>query len=160
MDDSYQHASIARVRLRACEDFTAKKGIDMKTDYGEALTPKDYPLLASRGFIAFRLRPGMTRQRLNRSLRRQEKIMRAFGYRANHAEAPCNQERKCERCNYCIITGLTDGKTYKPFYHWCAEMGQPVCPGGWCPRGQCGWGPVVQVLRGSMSSLAHSKLPS
>ena len=126
----------------------------------DTLTPKDYPMLASKGFITFRLRPGMTRQRLNRSLRRQEKIMRAFGYRTNHTEAPCNQERKCERCNYCIITGLTDGKTYKPFYHWCAEMGQPVCPGGWCPRGQCGWGPVVQVLRGSMSSLAHSKLPS
>ena len=160
MDENYPHASIARVRLCACEDLTAKKGIDMKTDYGEALTPKDYPLLASKGFITFRLRPGMTRQRLNRSLRRQEKILRAFGYRTNHNEAPCHQDTRCDKCNYCIISGITDGKAYKPFYHWCCEMGQPVCPGGWCPRGRNGWGPVIQVLRGDMRSLPSSRTAS
>ena len=135
-----------------------RKDIKMRMP-DRTLTPADYPELASRGFIAFRLRPNMTRQRLDRALRRQNKILKAFGYRTNHKEAPCNQDRRCEKCNYCIITGLTDGKSYKPFYHWCAEMGQPVCPGGWCPRGQCGWGPVVQVLRGQMSSIPSSPQP-
>lgn len=120
------------------------------------LTPADYPQLASRGFIAFRRRPTMSRQKLNRALRRQEKILKAFGFRANGATAPCNRETRCDKCNNCIITGLTDGKTYKPFYHWCQMMGQPVCPDGWCPQGRCGWGPVVQVLRGQMTSLPGS----
>ena len=60
----------------------------MRQNDNNALTPNDYPLLASKGFITFRLRPGMTRQRLNRSLRRQEKILRAFGYRGSHTAAP------------------------------------------------------------------------
>ena len=132
----------------------------MTQNDNDALTPQDYPLLASKGFITFRLRPGMTRQRLNRSLRRQEKILRAFGYRASHTEAPCNRDTRCDQCNYCIISGITDGKAYKPFYHWCSEMGQPVCPGGWCPRGRNGWGPVIQVLRGDMRSLPSSRTAS
>jgi len=120
------------------------------------LTPADYPELASRGFIAFRLRPNMTRQRLDRVLQRQEKIRKAFGYKIGNTTMPASRETRCERCNNCVITGLTDGKDYKPFYHWCQMMGQPVCPDGWCPSGCKGWGPVIQVLRGQMSSIPSS----
>ena len=135
-----------------------RKDIKMRMP-DRTLTPADYPELASRGFIAFRLRPNMTRQRLGRVLRRQEKILKAFGYRVSEKPDTSKSEKRCELCNNCIITGLTDGKTYRPFYFWCGMMGQPVCPDGCCPRHCNGWGPVVQVLRGQMSSIPSSPQP-
>jgi len=117
------------------------------------LTPDDYPELARQGFITFRRRPRMTRHKLDRLLRRQHRILTAFGYTANRANQSSSPEQRCENCNSCIITGLTDGKQFKPFNHWCLTTSQPVRPDGHCPKGSFKWGPIIQVLRGQMTSI-------
>lgn len=147
---SYQ-SSLARAPC-ACVRENHQGEFDMASRYDRKLTATDYPYLAQMGFIAFRKRPGMTIGKLERVLRRQNKLLAAYNYLAHPEKSnPTNEnDVRCENCNNCIITGISDGTSISTFSHWCSEIGVPVCANGRCPRGRAGWGPIIQVLKGQM----------
>lgn len=115
------------------------------------LTEEDYPSLAQSGFIIFRKKPEMTRGKLERTLRRQERTRALYGYDPLPTENPDGSPmQKCKDCNSCLITGLSDGRRFQPFSYWCTNCGAPVEPEAGCPHGRGGWGPIIQVLNGRM----------
>ena len=134
-----------RPRLPAC----ARKG-ELKTMKlsNRVITPTEYPYLAANGFVIFRKRPRLTLSKFIRHRKRDEQILGGYDYQV--PPPGDTQACRCRDCNCCIISGLSDGKTFKPFSHWCTNAGCSVSPEGTCRTGRGGWGPVIQVLNGQM----------
>lgn len=112
------------------------------------ITSTDYPYLVTNGFVIFRKRPHLTFAKFNRHQKHEEQILGGYDY-----QVPLpgdTQATRCKDCNCCLISGLSDGRTFKPFSHFCTNAGCSVSPEGTCRTGRKGWGPVVQVLNGAM----------
>ena len=124
-----------------------KRTIRMKTKNRE-LTPADYPYLPTTGFITFRKKPHLTVAKFLRHLKREKQILNGYDYQV--PPVADTDAVRCKDCNCCIISGLSDGKTFKPFSHWCTNAGCSVSPEGTCRTGRKGWGPVIQILNGTV----------
>ena len=112
------------------------------------ITSTDYPYLVTNGFVIFRKRPHLTFAKFNRHQKREEQILGGYDY-----QVPLpgdSQAVRCKDCNCCIISGLSDGKTFRPFSHFCTNAGCSISPEGTCRTGRKGWGPVILVLNGQM----------
>lgn len=112
------------------------------------ITSADYPYLVTNGFITFRKKPHLTVAKFLRHQKREEQTLSRYGYQVPLPGGP--QVIRCKECNCCIVSGLSDGKTFRPFSHFCTNAGCSVSPEGTCRTGRNGWGPVVQVLNGAM----------
>ena len=113
------------------------------------ITSTDYPYLVSNGFVIFRKKPHLTVAKFVRHRKREEQILGGYDYQA--PPPGDTQANRCKDCNCCLISGLSDGRSFKPFSHFCTNAGCSVSPEGTCRTGRKGWGPVVQVLNGTMS---------
>lgn len=147
-NNHYCRITLVRALPLAHEDKHPIKRIDMRIK-DHKLTEEDYPSLAQSGFIIFRKKPEMTRGKLERTLRRQERTRALYGYDPLPTQKPDGSPmQRCAGCNNCLITGLSDGRRFQPFSHWCMSCGAPVEPEAGCPHGRGKWGSVIQVLRG------------
>lgn len=112
------------------------------------ITSADYPYLVTNGFVLFRKRPHLTFAKFHRHQKREEQILGGYDYQV--PPPGDTQAIRCQDCNCCLISGMTDGRDFKPFSHWCMNAGCSVSPEGTCRTGRKGWGPIVQILNGAM----------